>query len=139
MLLRRPRVVIAEDHAELAKAVGRVLSLDCEVVGSVVDGGAVLETVQRLQPDAIVLDLHLPNVDGLDLCRQITHMNPEAKVIVFTAMNDPDLRQRCFELGASAFVSKMAGHGDGDLLSTIKRLCGAESAMSRSDAQRAKQ
>ena len=126
MLLRRPRVLIAEDHVELAKAVGRVLSLDCDVVGSVVDGGAVLDAVQRLQPDAIVLDLNLPNVDGLELCRQITHMNPEAKVIVFTAMNDPDIRQRCFELGASAFVSKMASHGDGDLFSTIKRLCRAE-------------
>jgi len=119
---KRPRVLTAEDHPDVAKAVSRVLSLDCEVVGNVADGDAVLEAAQRLQPDVIVLDLHLPNVNGVEACRQITQWNPQAKVIVFTAMNDPDVRQRCFEVGASAFVSKMSGDGD-DLLTTIQRLC----------------
>ena len=103
---KRPRVLIAEDHPGVAKAVCRVLALDCEVVGSVADGSAVLEAAQRLQPDVIVVDLNLPNVNGLEACRQITQVNPEAKVIVFSAMNDPDVRQRSFEVGASAFVSK---------------------------------
>jgi len=98
-----------------------VLALDCEVVGTVADGSAVSEAAQRLQPDVIVVDLNLPNVNGLEVCRQITQLNLEAKVIVFSAMDDPDVKQRSFEIGASAFVSKMAG--DGDLLSTIKRLC----------------
>ena len=123
MLPKQPRVLLAEDHAELAKAVSRVLALDCEVVGNIPDGSAVLEAAQRLQPDVIVLDLNLPNVNGLELCRQLTHLRSEAKIIVFTAMNDPELRQRCFEVGAAAFVSKVAGDGDGDLLSTVKRLC----------------
>ncbi len=117
----RPRVLIAEDHAGMAKAVSRVLALDCEVVGTVADGSAVVDAVQRLQPDVIVLDVNLPNVNGLEACRQITQVNPKTKVVMFTAMNDPDLRQRSFEVGASAFVSKTAG--DGNLLSTIKRLC----------------
>ena len=119
---KRPRVLVAEDHAEVAKAVCRVLALDCEVVGRVADGNAVLEAVQRLQPDVIVIDLNLPNVNGLEACRQIRQVNPETKVIVFTAMDDPEIRQRSLEVGASAFVSKMAV--DGDLLSTVKRLCG---------------
>jgi DNA-binding NarL/FixJ family response regulator len=105
----------------MAKAICRVLALDCEVVGSVADGGAVLEAAQRLLPDVIVIDLNLPNVSGLEACRQITQVNPEAKVIVFTAMNDPDVKRRSFEVGASAFVFK--GAGDDDLVSTIKRLC----------------
>ena len=124
MSLKRPRVLIVEDHAAMAKAISRVLSLDCEVVGSVTDGGAVLDEAQRLEPDVIVLDLNLPNVDGLEVCRRITHWNPRVKVIVFTAMNDPEIRQRCFEARASAFVSKVGGDGDGDLLSTVGRLCG---------------
>jgi DNA-binding NarL/FixJ family response regulator len=119
-LAKRPRVLVAEDHAGVAKAVCRVLALDCDVVGSVADGSAVLAATQRLQPDVIVVDLHLPNVSGLEACRQITQLNPAAKVIVFTAMNDPDVKQRSFEVGASAFVYKGAGD---DLLSTIKRLC----------------
>lgn len=116
-----PRVLLAEDHPGMAKAVCRVLALECEVVGTVADGSAVLEAVQRLQPDVIVVDLHLPNVNGLEVCRQISQVNPETKLIVFTAMDEPDFRQRSFEVGASAFVSKMAGGGE--LLSTIKRLC----------------
>ena len=118
---KRPRVLVADDHPEVAKAVCRVLALDCEIVGCVADGGAVLEAARRLQPDVIVLDLHLPNVNALEACRHITQANPKTKVIVFTATNDPDVRQRAFEVGASAFVSKTAGNGD--LLSTVKRLC----------------
>ena len=98
----------------------RVLALDCDVVGTVADGSAVLEAATRLQPDVVVVDLNLPGVNGLEACRQVTQTDPEMKVIVFTAMNDPDVRARAFELGASAFVSKLAG--DGELLSTVKRL-----------------
>jgi DNA-binding NarL/FixJ family response regulator len=118
---KRPRVLLAEDHPAVAKAVCRMLSLDCEVVETVADGSAVLEAAQRLQPDVIVLDLNLPIVNGLEACRQITQVEPEAKVIVFSAWNDPDVKQRSFDVGASAFVSK--GAGGGDLLPTVKRLC----------------
>jgi DNA-binding NarL/FixJ family response regulator len=119
MLPKRPRVLIAEDHPGVAKAVCRMLSLDCEVVGNVADGRVVLDAAQRLQPDVIVVDLNLPHVHGLEVCRQLTHVKPESKVIVFSAMSDPDLQRRSFEVGASAFVCK----GTGDLLSTVKRLC----------------
>jgi DNA-binding NarL/FixJ family response regulator len=118
-LSKRPRVLIAEDHPGVTKAVCRMLALDCDVVGNVADGGAVLEAAQRLQPDVIVVDLNLPHVHGLEACRQIKQVRPEAIVIVFSAMNDPALKQRSVEVGASAFVCK----GTGDLLSTIKRLC----------------
>ena len=118
---KRPRVLIADDHPDLAKAICRMLSLDFEVADIVADGSAVMEAVQRLQPDVIVLDLSLPNVSGLELCRQMTQRNPETKVIVFTAMDGPELRQRSLKVGASAFVCKVGS--DSDLLTTIKRLC----------------
>ena len=117
---KRPRVLIAEDHAGVTKAVCRLLALDCDVVGHVADGSDVVEAAQRLQADVIVVDLNLPHVHGLEACRQIKQVKPDAKVIVHSAMNDPDVKQRAFEAGASAFVSK----GKDDLLSTIKRLCG---------------
>jgi two-component system invasion response regulator UvrY len=119
---KRPRVLLAEDHHGRAKAVCRVLTLDCDVVESVADASHVLEAEQRLQPDVIVGDVNLPNVNGLEVCRQIMQVNPEAKVIVFSAMNDPGIKQRSFDVGASAFVFKGAT-GDGGLLSTVKRLC----------------
>jgi len=121
MLPTRPRVLIAEDHAGMAKAICRMLALDCDVVATVADGSAVLEAAQRLQPDVIVVDLNLPHIHGLEVCRQIRQVKPNARVIVFSAMNDPDVKKRSFEVGASAFVFK--GTGDGDLLSSVKRLC----------------
>ena len=104
----------------MVKAVSRLLAPDCEIVGSVADGSALLEAAQRLQPDVIVLDVNLPNVHSLDACREITRVNPTTKVIMFTAMADPAVIQAFFQAGASAFVSKVAAR---DLLSTIKRLC----------------
>ncbi len=120
MLSTKPRLLLADDYSELLNAVSRLLSPDCEIVGNVADGGALLETALRLQPDVIVLDVNLPNVSSLEACREITRMNPGIKVIVFTAMGDRNLRAAFFEAGASAFISKMAA---ADLLPTIKRLC----------------
>jgi DNA-binding NarL/FixJ family response regulator len=120
-LAKRPRVLVADDHPEVMKAICRLLAVDCDVVGSVADGGAVVEAAQRLQPDVIVLDLNLPKVSGLEACRQICLVNPEMKVIVFTAMHDPDLARRVLAVGASDCVSKMAC--DGELLASVKRLC----------------
>ena len=57
MSLARPRVLVADDHPEVAKAVCRLLALDYEIVGSVADGSALLEAVQRLEPDVVVLDV----------------------------------------------------------------------------------
>ena len=96
-----------------------MLALECDIVGHVSDGRTVLDAAQRLQPDVILVDLNLPHVHGFDVCRQIKQDNPDARVVVFSAMNDPDIRQRSVEVGASAFVGK----GTGDLLSTVKRLC----------------
>jgi len=64
---------------------------------------------------------NLPHVHGLDVCRQIKQDNQDTIVVVFSATNDPDIRQRSLEAGASAFVYK----GTGDLLSTVKSLYGA--------------
>jgi len=120
-LSTRPRVLFADDYPDIVKAVSRLLALDCDVVGNVEDGRALLETAQRLQPDVIVLDVNLPNISTLDACREITRMNPETKVIMFTAAADPNAGPAFIEAGASAFVSKLTSV---DLLSTIKRLCG---------------
>ena len=105
----------------MAKALCRLLALECDVVGTVTDGSAVLETAQRVQPDVLVVDVNLPGLNGLEACRQVRQMNPEMKVIMISAMNDPDVRQRSVEVGASAFVFKGAGD---DLISIVKRLCG---------------
>ena len=116
----RPRVLVADDHPDVAKAVCRLLALEFEIVGSVADGSALLEAVQRLEPDVVVLDLNLPGVHALEACRHLTRMNPAMKVVVFSAMSDPEVSEALVAAGASAFVSKLAS---ADLPATIRRLC----------------
>jgi len=118
---RRPRVLLADDFPDLVTAIGRLLAEDCEVVGSVDDGGALLEAVERLQPDLIVLDLNIPTVDGLQACRQVTKAYPHVKVILVTADRDSAIMRAALAAGASAFIEKQA-IGE-DLLPAITRAC----------------
>jgi DNA-binding NarL/FixJ family response regulator len=99
---------MVDDHPEVAKAVCRLLSLDCEVLGTMANGAAALEAVPRLQPDVVVLDMNLPGIHGLETCRRIAQAHPGTKVIVFTAVTDPGTREQALAAGASAFVSKLA-------------------------------
>ena len=70
----------------MSAAIRRLLvANDFEVVGSVEDGARVLEEAARLQPDIILLDLHMPNVNGIDACRALRRMLQRTRIIVVTA------------------------------------------------------
>ena len=101
---------------------GQLLAEDCEVVGKVADGDALLEAAERLQPDLIVVDLNLPTISGLEACRQITQTHPRIKVIIVTAGRDPVISAAALAAGAAVFIEKHAL--DDDLLPAIKRACG---------------
>jgi two-component system, NarL family, nitrate/nitrite response regulator NarL len=115
----RPRVLLVEDHPGVVKALSRVLSPACDVVGVIGDGGEVADAAARLQPVVIVVDLNLPNVSGLDVCRQITQNDPRMKVIVITAMADDALRDEALAAGASGFFHKSAA---AELIVAITRI-----------------
>jgi DNA-binding NarL/FixJ family response regulator len=107
----RPRVLLADDHPGVLKALERVLSLECDVVGVVTDGSEVTKAAARLQPVVAVVDVNLPNMSGLEVCRQILQTNPRAKVILISAMSDDQIRTGALAAGASGFVAKsMAGN-----------------------------
>jgi two-component system invasion response regulator UvrY len=112
----RLRVLIADDYAPIATALERVVSLNCDVVGRLADGRSLLAETKRLQPDVLLLDLHLPNVNSLSACEEIRRMIPGTKVIIVTGGLDPDLRRSVLAAGASAFIDKAAPH---DLLTAI--------------------
>jgi DNA-binding NarL/FixJ family response regulator len=111
--------MLVDDHPGFVKALGRVLSPDCDVVGVIADGREVADAAARLQPVVIVVDLNLPNVSGVDLCRQITQNNPRVKVIVITAMTDDAIRDEAVAAGASGFFDKSAPH---ELIDAIRRI-----------------
>jgi len=102
----RPRVLLADDHPGVVKALSRFLSLDCDVVGVVADGSEVADAAARLQPVVTLVDVHLPNVNGLEVCGQIMQANPRAKVILISALVDDEIRTQALAVGASGFFPK---------------------------------
>lgn len=102
----RPRVLLADDHSGILRVLQRILEPSCDVVGSVTQGSAVLAETKKLSPDVVVMDVSLPDVDGLDVCREIKGAVPQTKVIIITAANDAEISQKAFSVGASAFVLK---------------------------------
>ena len=104
--MKRPRVLLADDHQMLADALKSVIEPRCEVVGTVSDGRALLDAATRLQPDIVVLDIGMPQLNGLDAGRQLKHSLPKVKLIFMTMHEDPYLVGEAFRAGASAFLLK---------------------------------
>jgi DNA-binding NarL/FixJ family response regulator len=104
--MRRPRVLLADDHRLLREAFAQLLESGCEVVGAVADGRAVLDLAPVLRPDIVVLDIAMPLLNGLDAARQLMREMPAVKVIFLTVSEDPDLAAEAFRAGASGYLLK---------------------------------
>ena len=104
---QRPRVLLVDDHREILVAVQRLLTPTCEIVGAVDCGRLAIETASVLRPDVVVLDLNMPQVSGLDVCRDLVRCLPAVRVVILTAMADEWTEAEAYRLGASAFVRKI--------------------------------
>jgi DNA-binding NarL/FixJ family response regulator len=105
----KPRVLLADDHALLVAAFEKLLAVDCDVVGQVNDGRALLAAAEELRPDVIVLDISMPLLNGLEAGRQIKERFRQIKLIFVTMNEDPDLAAEAFRHGASGYVLKRSG------------------------------
>jgi DNA-binding NarL/FixJ family response regulator len=103
----------------MMKALGRLLSPACDVVGGIANDREVADAAARLQPVVIVVDLNLSDFSGLEVCRQITQNNPRVKVIVITAGTDDAIRDEALAAGASRFFRKSAAD---ELIVAITRI-----------------
>ncbi len=103
---RRPRVLLADDHTLLLGAFKELLEPECDVVGTVGDGRALLAAAEQLRPDVIVLDIAMPLMNGLDAGRQLKKALPEVKLIFLTMNQDPALAIEAFRAGASGYLLK---------------------------------
>jgi DNA-binding NarL/FixJ family response regulator len=113
--------LIADDHPGMLKSLQRLLALDCDVVGTVADGGALLESAVRLQPDVVIADLNMPTVNGLDACQQLLRSNPALKVILLSGTDDAHIAEHARAPGAAAFLVKFS-LAPGLLVETIRRV-----------------
>jgi DNA-binding NarL/FixJ family response regulator len=118
--MSRPRVLLADDHRLLREAFARLLGNDCDVVGAVADGRALLAAAPELRPDIVVLDIAMPLLNGLDAARQLKREMPEVKVIFLTMNEDPGLAAEAFRAGGSGFLLKNSAASE--LLQAIREV-----------------
>jgi DNA-binding NarL/FixJ family response regulator len=104
----RPTLLLADDHVVFTDAMRRMLCDRFEVVGTVTDGGSLCEMVSRLRPDAVVTDISLATVSGLEGLRQLRARRDATRVIVLTMHADARLAAEAFRLGAGGFVLKQS-------------------------------
>ena len=106
--MTRPRLIIADDHRMLADAFERILESEYEIVAKVADGRELVEQAHALAPDAIVLDVSMPRLNGLDAARQLQEIAPAVGLVIVTMHGDPQVAADARLAGARGFVTKSA-------------------------------
>jgi DNA-binding NarL/FixJ family response regulator len=118
--MKRPRVILADDHTLVLDALKRLMEPEFEVVGTFADGQSLLEAACDLNPNVIVLDIGMPTMNGLNAGQRLKQMMPMIKLVYLTMNQDPDMAGEAFRLGASAFVLKTSAATE--LLEAIRRV-----------------
>lgn len=131
--MKRPRALIADDHKLLADALKGVLEPRCEVVGIVGNGRELVRCASKLQPDLIVLDIAMPELNGLDAARQLKASMPDVKLIFMTMNEDPYLVGEAFRAGASAFLHKQGAAFE--LTDAVERVLRGKTYITQSASQ----
>jgi DNA-binding NarL/FixJ family response regulator len=118
--MSRPRVLLADDHTLLLGAFEKLLSEECDVVGQVSDGRALVAAAEELKPDIVVLDISMPLLNGLEAGRQIKRTMPGTKLVFVTMNEDTDLAADAFRAGASGYLLKQSATSE--LMAAIRQV-----------------
>jgi DNA-binding NarL/FixJ family response regulator len=104
------RVFLVDDHTVLRQAVAAMLAgeNDMEVVGQSGDGRRALDELGRLRPDVVILDLKMPETDGLSLLPQILEASPKSRVVMFTMYENPIYVHTAMQAGATGSCARSA-------------------------------
>ena len=114
-----PRVLIADDHAIVRTGLRTLLTADAtiELVGEATGGYEALDLADKTRPDILLLDLSMPDLDGISVTREIRRRQPEARVLILTVHEEQALLREALRAGASGYILKQAA--EGELLSAI--------------------
>jgi DNA-binding NarL/FixJ family response regulator len=108
--VKRPRLLIADDHLIMLVGLKVLLEPDFEVAGTVMESGALLEAVERLQPDLVIADISIPgSLDGLEATRRLRVAHPGLPVLILGAQTEPSWAQAAIEAGAHGYLAKISG------------------------------
>ena len=118
------RVLVVDDSIVVRKIVTNVLSQDpgIEVVGTAVNGKIALGKVEQLKPDLVTMDIVMPYKSGIDATREIVQLDPNAVVVMCSALGQESLVMEAIEAGATDFIVKPF-RGE-DVLAVVKKVLG---------------
>ena len=107
----RIRVMVVDDHPIMRNGLRDALEDvgDFEVVGLAGDGVEAVSAAQSLEPEVIVMDVMMPNKDGVDACREIMELLPDTKVLMLTASTEEDAVVEAVAAGATGYLQKYSG------------------------------
>ncbi len=108
--MNKLRILVVDDHAVLRDGIRAMLGLhdDIEIVGEASDGRQAVEKAQELDPDVVLMDLAMPEMDGMEATRRIIKKNPKVKVLVLTQHDNKEYILSAIKAGALGYVPKRA-------------------------------
>jgi two-component system response regulator NreC len=118
------RVVLCDDHAVLRAGLKALLATEpgIEVIGEASNGAEAVERVVALRPDVALLDITMPEIDGLEATRRILRQVRDVKILMLTMHDDPEYLFQALESGACGYVLKRAAESDLiDAIRTVER------------------
>jgi DNA-binding NarL/FixJ family response regulator len=117
------RILIADDHEIVREGVRALIQRQAgwETCGEAKTGCEAVTEAERLKPDIIVMDINMPDLNGLDATRQIKRMAPKTEVLIFTANETEEIVRNVFKAGARAYLLK--SEANKHLLPAIEALC----------------
>ena len=126
------RVLLVDDDDLMRAGLRAVLSSDSrvEVVGEAGSGRAAVERVRALRPDLVLMDVRMPDLDGIAATREVTSASPEVKVVILTTFEEDDYIFGALNAGASGFLLKRSGPEE--LLAAIQTVAAGDSLLSPS-------
>ena len=110
--MNRPRLLLADDHTMVLEGLCSLLREDFEVAGTVGDGRELLSAAETLRPDAILVDISLPLMNGIEAARRLRGLLPETKIIFLTMHADATYVREAFRAGAHGYVLKSSAHSE---------------------------
>jgi len=105
---RRVRVLLVDDHELFAAAVMFTLGIDdrLEVVGWARDGLEAVSLAESLQPDVVLMDVHMPCMDGIEATRRVREVSPRSWVTIVTSARSPEIASHALAAGARSYLTK---------------------------------
>ncbi len=114
------RILIVDDHPTLRAGLKSLLSPFYDIVGEAADGLEAINSVERLLPDLVLMDLSMPRMDGMAATREIKKKWPKTKILAFTVHDTPEHRAAVLEAGADGYLLKDSSREE--LIQSIKIL-----------------